>query len=226
MKQTIRNIMNADRSKSLESIYIELEKFIRNDQRIRIIPYLYPFFAYEKRLNCTEQELNSIFDNMWNNNRFASEEVALYIHIPFCSQKCNYCQWYTVVKPKNEIDRYVNLIIKEMELYSKKINLKNKTIKTIYFGGGTPNLLTLNQLECITEAIKKLFVVDNVTEFTIEIFPYKLNENDIIRFKRMGVTRISMGIQTFDDKILDSDFKRYIHDEAYVTDNHRYFFFF
>ena len=116
-----------------------------------------------------------------------------YIHIPFCSQKCNYCAFLSVSAP-NYIPQYVETLRKEIEE-----RYKGETLKTIYFGGGTPSLLSTEQINTILSPLK--YTED--TEITLEINPESINREYLQKLKaETPVNRISIGIQTFDDDVL------------------------
>lgn len=122
---------------------------------------------------------------------------GLYVHIPFCLSKCTYCDFYSVAIDTNLIDSYVDALVKEIELASIKNN--GVTIDTIYFGGGTPSVLPLSHLEKIIASIYKNFKVD-IKEFTIEANP--ATKIDFAEYRNFGIDRISLGVQSLDDRLL------------------------
>ncbi|WP_339004448.1 radical SAM family heme chaperone HemW [Fusobacterium animalis] len=117
-----------------------------------------------------------------------------YIHIPFCERKCNYCDFTSLKGSDSQIERYVNYLLKEIEIYSQKYDLSQKQ-GTIYFGGGTPSLLPIDSLEKILSK----FFYDKNTEITIEINPKTVDTNKLKEYRKLGINRLSIGIQTFDD---------------------------
>lgn len=127
--------------------------------------------------------------------------VALYFHIPFCIQKCKYCDFATErVDQLDEIQTYVNIICEEIK---KKSELLNKfQPQTIYFGGGTPSLLTPTQLDQIINTLYKNVDGSAVEDFTLEANPSTLDETKFLSYKKIGVNRFSLGAQTFNDKKL------------------------
>lgn len=128
--------------------------------------------------------------------------AGIYIHIPFCKSRCSYCDFATDVYRNNEaVERYVNALIGEITDQSKIKNQKSK-LETIYFGGGTPSLLTANQLEKIINTIHKSFSVLPKIEFTLEMNPATVTLEKLQNFKNLGVNRASFGVQTFDDRAL------------------------
>lgn len=124
-------------------------------------------------------------------------ELACYIHIPFCKHKCIYCDFYSIIKFDN-IDEYVKALLKEIEFYASTYS-KNYKIKTIFFGGGTPSVLDTNLINEILLKLKSCFNVDNNVEITLEANPGTLNYDKLIELKSIGINRLSIGVQSFDD---------------------------
>ena len=125
--------------------------------------------------------------------------AGIYIHIPFCKQRCTYCDFYTQVAPQ-KIPDVVDAIIKEMHLRSDY--LKNQTIETIYFGGGTPSLLNTSQFNSIFKAIFQLFQVNSDAEISFEANPDDLTTEFLNQIITLPFNRISIGIQSFNDEYL------------------------
>lgn len=124
---------------------------------------------------------------------------GLYIHIPFCKSKCVYCGFYSTVNQK-DVDKYVNFLINEMALRCRETN--GEPIKTIYFGGGTPSILQISKLQQIINSAKKFFPFEEKAEMTIEANPEQLIAEYCRNLKALGFNRISIGIQSFHDEIL------------------------
>ena len=120
-----------------------------------------------------------------------------YIHIPFCERKCNYCDFTSLKGTDNQIEKYVNYLLKEIDIYSKDYDLSEKQ-DTIYFGGGTPSLLPIDSLKIILSR----FFYDENTEITIEVNPKTVDIYKLKEYKNLGVNRLSIGIQTFNDENL------------------------
>ena len=127
------------------------------------------------------------------------EELGIYIHIPFCKQKCFYCDFCSFAN-KNEMQgKYVETVINEI----KNITHKEKyTVTTIYFGGGTPSILNPNYIKNILQEIKSSFEILDDAEITIEINPGTVNEEKLKKYKEYGINRLSIGLQSANDKIL------------------------
>jgi len=136
-----------------------------------------------------------------------SREIALYLHLPFCTGKCLYCSYITLVNQQKEfIDRYIDAIEKEINFLLKYPNLQGVTINSIYIGGGTPTYLSVQQLERILKLLKTKFNIKKDAEITIEAGPEtiigKEGEEKLKILLQNGVNRLSIGFQTFDDNIL------------------------
>jgi oxygen-independent coproporphyrinogen III oxidase len=128
----------------------------------------------------------------------ASEyKSGLYIHIPFCLSKCAYCSFYSI-KSVNLIADYLTALQKEIEYYRDYF----KSFDTIYFGGGTPSLLTAGQIDSIFALINKTFKIDSNAEITMETNAGDISLSYLKSIRDMGINRLNIGIQSFDDQIL------------------------
>ncbi|MBU8893653.1 MAG: radical SAM family heme chaperone HemW [Bacteroidales bacterium] len=125
--------------------------------------------------------------------------AGIYLHIPFCKSKCAYCDFYSIAN-NTHIDEFINAICKEIKLQTEFLD--NEKVQTIYFGGGTPSMLSRNQIERILDEINKHFIVDAHNEITLEANPDDLSKEYLKSLKELGVNRLSVGIQSFDDKDL------------------------
>nr|WP_185154329.1 radical SAM family heme chaperone HemW [Fulvivirga sp. M361] len=125
--------------------------------------------------------------------------AGIYLHIPFCKQACFYCDFHFSVNQslKTEMTKAI-----EKELNIQQHYLGSEIINTIYFGGGTPSLLTSTQLKGLTTQIFKLHTVSEQAEITLEANPDDLPEKNLQVFKKQGINRLSIGIQSFDQEIL------------------------
>lgn len=122
--------------------------------------------------------------------------AGIYIHIPFCRQKCYYCDFYKTVNTTQTVN-FLAALKKEATL--RKDYIVNEKVKTIYFGGGTPSLLTGDQLKNIMKFLHECFFVLPDAEITFEANPDDLNEEYLQQLKKAGINRLSIGIQSFDD---------------------------
>jgi oxygen-independent coproporphyrinogen-3 oxidase len=123
--------------------------------------------------------------------------ASLYVHVPFCAQKCVYCAFYSEASSGELVNRYVAALVREMEIVASDLKPK-----TIFFGGGTPSLLNLRQWETILRAMEK-FNLLGAEEFTIESNPATVSADKSKLLRDFGVNRISMGVQSLDEKLLD-----------------------
>lgn len=127
-------------------------------------------------------------------------KAGIYIHIPFCKSRCSYCDFATDVYRGNDaVERYVAALC--AEITSSELQVTN-AIETVYFGGGTPSLLSANQLEKILDAVHKKFAVEREIEFTLEMNPATVTIEKLRDFRILGVNRASFGVQTFNDRAL------------------------
>ncbi|MBE9467813.1 MAG: radical SAM family heme chaperone HemW [Bacteroidetes bacterium] len=137
--------------------------------------------------------------------------AGIYIHIPFCKQKCFYCDFYSTTLVKNK-SAYVNALIKELSL--QKSYLKNSLVETIYFGGGTPSVLTYGELMSILNQIYNVFDVADNPEITFEANPDDLTHDYLKELKLSPVNRLSIGVQSFFDDDLKTMNRRHNAAEA------------
>lgn len=127
--------------------------------------------------------------------------LSLYIHIPFCHHKCIYCDFYSIAQ-KYDFDLYTQTLIKEIENTDNIVSNVSKDVSTIYFGGGTPSILSLDNLNQIITCIEKKFNVQSDAEKTLEANPENISLDYAFGLKSLGFNRISLGVQSFDDKDL------------------------
>ena len=130
-------------------------------------------------------------------------DMGLYVHIPFCKQKCMYCDFPAYQNLQDYYETYVYALIQEMDLWvSEHPESKAKPIDTIYFGGGTPTELSIQQLQMIVDKIKSTFTITDDCHMTIESNPGEVDLQYLTKLVKLGFNRISFGVQTFDDKAL------------------------
>lgn len=123
--------------------------------------------------------------------------AGVYIHIPFCRSRCSYCDFATGLYETELAERYVRAVVSEI-FQTREIN-RSRAIDTIYFGGGTPSLLSPAQADCILTAVNDCFEVAPNTEVTMEMNPGSVSREGLSAFRRLGINRASFGAQTFDD---------------------------
>lgn len=129
--------------------------------------------------------------------------INIYVHIPFCLQRCAYCYYKTneLRDKRSYLDRYVNAVCREIGLAASQFHLGERSVASVYFGGGTPTVLKQEQLEQITECLHQHLNI-GTPEFTVEAEPVTLTQKKADTLKKLGVNRISLGVQSFSDEIL------------------------
>ena len=125
------------------------------------------------------------------------EQAGLYIHTPFCKSKCGYCSFYSI-KSLNLIPDFIAALKKEINFYSKTF----KSFDTVYFGGGTPSLLSPQQLETILNTANNFYRIDPQAEITIEVNPGDVSLEYFCALHCLGFNRLNIGIESFGDQIL------------------------
>ena len=147
--------------------------------------------------------------------------LGIYIHVPFCVRKCNYCDFCSAVADEKEIHRYAQSLIWEISEYAKASGVfksssedlapasdnkqayaSNYIVDSIYFGGGTPSVLPVQDFLNIVNCLKKNFKIDSSAEFTVEVNPRTANEEKLALYKENGVNRISIGMQSIHENEL------------------------
>jgi coproporphyrinogen III oxidase-like Fe-S oxidoreductase len=129
--------------------------------------------------------------------------LGIYLHIPFCRKRCHFCYFKVYTdKDAGEIEGYLDAAIQELTLYSRKPFIGGRKPKFIYFGGGTPSYISSRQITYIVDGMKRLLSWDEAEEVTFECEPGTLTEPKLSAIKDLGVTRLSLGIENFDDQIL------------------------
>ncbi len=137
--------------------------------------------------------------------------AGIYIHIPFCRQKCYYCDFYKTVNTSLQ-QKFLSCLKEEAKV--RKNYLQNETIKTIYFGGGTPSVLTISELNNTINFLHHEFQVLSDAEITLEANPDDLSLEYLKGIKQAGINRLSIGIQSFNDKHLQKMNRRHTATEA------------
>ena len=126
--------------------------------------------------------------------------AGIYLHIPFCRQKCSYCNFYFSVSLKTK-DQFLEAILKEIEINHQY--LKQNSLDSIYFGGGTPSVLSSQEIDLIINKLNKYFNFKSNIEITLEANPDDINKTYLQEVKNTGINRFSMGVQSFHDKELN-----------------------
>jgi oxygen-independent coproporphyrinogen-3 oxidase len=146
----------------------------------------------------------------------ASTPLGLYLHIPFCRKRCKFC-YFRVYTDKNarDVETYIDALVREVELYSRQPIVGGRPLHYVYFGGGTPSYLSAAQLTGLVERLKPLLSWDRVQEVTFECEPGTLQQHKLAALRDLGVTRLSLGIENFDDKVLEANGRAHLSAEIY-----------
>jgi oxygen-independent coproporphyrinogen-3 oxidase len=130
--------------------------------------------------------------------------LGLYLHIPFCRKRCHFC-YFRVYTDKNstEVVEYLDTLAREWEMYGELAAIKGRPLDFVYFGGGTPSFLSTSQLEGLVRRLTKVAPWNEAEEITFECEPGTLTESKLAAIRRLGVTRLSLGVENFDDHILE-----------------------
>lgn len=142
--------------------------------------------------------------------------LGLYLHIPFCRKRCKFC-YFRVYTDKNskDIQRYLDALAQEVELYSTQVAVQSRPLKFVYFGGGTPSYISAAHLETIAKRLQAAIPWTNAEEITFECEPGTLSEPKLETIRAIGVTRLSLGIENFSDSILEENGRAHHSEEIY-----------
>ena len=167
-----------------------------------------PLTAELKRLEPKRLPLNPNYPPFRQWKRSAIEEMLtekplnIYVHIPFCTQRCAFCYYKTVdLKERPEVEGYIVALCKEIEMATKRFHLGERKVASIYFGGGTPTLLREHHFEKLVECLHNNFQIDS-PQFTVEAEPLTVSESKMKILSKLGVSRVSLGVQSFCDSII------------------------
>jgi coproporphyrinogen III oxidase-like Fe-S oxidoreductase len=130
--------------------------------------------------------------------------LGLYLHIPFCRKRCHFC-YFRVYTNKNarEVESYLDLLTKEWDMYAGTPAIAGRELDFVYFGGGTPSFLSTSQLQSLVSRLKARAAWKPTAEVTFECEPGTLSESKLAALREFGVTRLSLGVENFDDRILE-----------------------
>ncbi|EGG58531.1 radical SAM domain protein [Enterococcus faecalis TX1467] len=140
---------------------------------------------------------------------------SAYIHIPFCEHICYYCDFNKVFLEGQPVDEYIQSLLKEIQL--TQALYPEQEMKTIYIGGGTPTSLSAKQLDVLLKGVREQLTFDDRNEFTVEANPGDLTQEKLQVMKNYGVNRLSMGVQTFDDRLLKKIGRKHTAADVYET---------
>lgn len=145
----------------------------------------------------------------------AERKVSAYIHIPFCEHICYYCDFNKVFLEGQPVDEYVERLLEEMRIMMEKYPVAD--LETLYVGGGTPTSLSANQLDRLLAGAREILPFKEGKEFTVEANPGDLTREKLQVMKNYGVNRLSMGVQTFDNKLLKKIGRKHTAEDVYQT---------
>src|SRR5688572_5948430 len=130
--------------------------------------------------------------------------LGLYLHIPFCRKRCHFCYFRVYVnKSSREVEQYLDVLAREWELYLETRAVAGRAIDFVYFGGGTPSFLSTRQLESLVSRLTAVTPWTSAEEITFECEPGTLTDAKLAAIRGMGVSRLSLGVENFDDRILE-----------------------
>ncbi len=144
------------------------------------------------------------------------DPLGLYLHIPFCRKRCKFC-YFKVYTDKNasQIEIYLDALIKENEIYSRSPAFQGRQLRFAYFGGGTPSYISERQLHYLVEGLNRFVSWENAEEVTFECEPGTLHKSKLEMLKEIGVTRLSLGVEHFNDDILEANGRAHLSPEIY-----------
>lgn len=130
------------------------------------------------------------------------KELGIYVHIPFCKQKCYYCDFTSYANKGEAVEEYIEALKKEIEQEAKNLEKEDNIITTIYIGGGTPSFIDQKNIKEIIEIIKDNYNIQKEAEITIEVNPGTVNEAKLEAYKETGINRLSIGLQSTKNELL------------------------
>lgn len=146
---------------------------------------------------------NDYIEQLKASNNQLPENISIYVHIPFCPQRCHFCGCNTAFgQKKSVVERYIQAVKQEILNVSSNLNLEKRKVTQIHWGGGTPNAISMSFIEDIMNLIKDKFILDKNAEIAIECSPAYLEYTHIDQLANIGFNRMSLGIQDFSDDVL------------------------
>lgn len=156
---------------------------------------------------------------VFDSNSITPPQITIYCHIPYCTGKCRFCGFKTINGDDFAHDDYINLLLTEINLVSQVIDLKNTEVVSLYFGGGTPTVFCDDMLEKLLTGVSSHFNMASNAEITVEASPETITATKARLLRKLGVTRISLGVQTFEDDILHHMNRRHDTEQTICTIN-------
>ena len=172
----------------------------------------YPPFSFwsSERCNDHNDSLQHLAD--------PSTPLGLYVHIPYCRKRCHFCYFkvYTDANAR-QIEDYSRALAHELQLYAAAPFVGDRKVQFVYFGGGTPSYLSVNQLKGLFGQLQQTLSWKDATEVTFECEPGTLTQNKLQALKQMGVTRLSLGVENFDDRVLKANNRAHLSKQVYAA---------
>lgn len=129
--------------------------------------------------------------------------LGVYVHLPFCQKKCDYCYYLSyIAQPAAVVDQYLKAVLRESALYAEHPGVKGRPLSFAYFGGGTPSSLNSTQVRRLVDGLRQRLFWNGIEEVTFECAPRSVRREFLETLREVGVTRLSMGVQSFDDELL------------------------
>jgi len=181
------------RDESFESIYQKASNYFDLESRSTPEPYL------PKQSLLSEEEITSRFESI-----HPAKNISIYIHIPFCESRCRFCDLYSFqIKKKSSylIDEYVDALLKEISLMSELLISRDVNVTTIHFGGGSPLILSEEQIETLLDRLHNLFKITSETEIAFEVTVSQILPERLKHLKSINANRIHVGIQTLSNNL-------------------------
>lgn len=145
---------------------------------------------------------------------WGTERIDMYVHIPFCLGKCGFCPFNSIPINNQNLDEYFDILFKEINLYAAEGHFSNKQISSLWIGGGTPSAVPFKQILSLLELLHSKFIFTTDAEITLESNLYDLKEEYIKDVAQSQITRLSIGVQSFDDKYLKMGGRTYNSDQV------------
>ena len=144
--------------------------------------------------------------------------LGLYLHIPFCRKRCKFC-YFRVYTDKNaaDVERYVAALSREIDLVSHRAVMRDRPLRFVYFGGGTPSFLSARQLTSLVDRLRTSINWEHAEEVTFECEPGTLSEPKVHTLRELGVTRLSLGVENFGDQVLEENGRAHLSAEVYKS---------
>ncbi len=172
------------------------------------------FVAVYPPFSAWKPELNPLFHEVLAQPP-VPRKLGIYLHIPFCQKKCDYCYYLSYVgQPSGVVDGYLQSVRNELKAYAELPAIHGRDVAFLYFGGGTPSVLTSAQLQTLMTEVRGALPLGFLEEFTYECAPRSARDEFLGTMRQVGVTRLSMGVQSLDDDVLKANGRVHLADDV------------